>query len=94
MSMSNSPGRNIILTARKFGPFYNCWSVRWVIWLLGQTAIILLSAFISDGGLAKAASRMVTCGVESGPKPSARPIFWQVRIQKHLYSTTIQAVPA
>ena len=55
------------LTAQKFGLFFNCWSVLWVIWLLAQTAIILSSAFISDGGLARAASRMATCGVESGP---------------------------
>ena len=54
------------LIVRKFGPFFNCWSVLWAIWLLVRTAIILSSAFISDGGLARAASRMVTCGVESG----------------------------
>ena len=65
--MDPSLERYRALVVRKFGPFFNCWSVLWAIWLLARTAIILSSAFISDGGLAMAASRMVTCGVESGP---------------------------
>ena len=53
---------------RKFGPLFNCWSVPWAIWLWARTAIIWSGVFISDGGLARAASRTVTCGVESGPR--------------------------
>ena len=53
------------LIVRNLGPFFNCWSVLWAIWLLARTASIWSSAFIS-AGLARAASRMVTCGVESG----------------------------
>ena len=63
------------LIVRKFGPFFNCWSVLWTIWLLARTAIIWSSASISDGGLARAASRMVTCGVEIGTAVAGRKVI-------------------
>ena len=28
------------LIVRKFGPFFNCWSVLWAMWLLARTAIV------------------------------------------------------